>query len=187
MPKGPFKPFKGFPHKKCIVKVHPLHSIDGCFCTNSSVQTPYHYKTTTITHTHTHTHHHPHPPRSGVSLSSSLPSPPLTLSPFPSLGSVLGRLPEVSGVRESAVELGEFLQHLGQLGEGGPLSLVVRPARRQDLLGGEDRTRPGQNHTVEPKPGLVQCAMKLTPWFINAGRYVMLRLKVPPGDSGVVD
>lgn len=53
----------------------------------------------------------------------------------PSLsGYLLCRLPEVSGVRQPAVQLGQLLQHVGQLGEGRPLSQVVRPAGREDLL-----------------------------------------------------
>ena len=47
---------------------------------------------------------------------------------------VLSGFPEVSGVGEPPVELGQLLQHVRQLGEGGPLPQVVRPARRQDLL-----------------------------------------------------
>ena len=53
----------------------------------------------------------------------------------PSLsGYLLCRLPEVSGVRQPAVQFGQLLQHVGQLGEGRPLSQVVRPAGREDLL-----------------------------------------------------
>lgn len=47
---------------------------------------------------------------------------------------ILCGFPEVSRVRESAVELGQFLQHVGQLRECGSLAQVVRPAGWQDLL-----------------------------------------------------
>lgn len=53
-------------------------------------------------------------------------------------GYLLCRLPEVSGVRQPAVQLGQLLQHVGQLGEGGPVPQVVGPAGGQDLLKGGD-------------------------------------------------
>lgn len=49
-------------------------------------------------------------------------------------GYLLCRLPEVSRVGQPAVELGQLLQHVGQLGESRPLSQVVSPAGREDLL-----------------------------------------------------
>jgi len=58
-------------------------------------------------------------------------------SVFPSSLTVeylLCRLPEVSWVGQSAVEFGQLLQHVSQLGEGGPVSQVIRPAGREDLL-----------------------------------------------------
>lgn len=47
---------------------------------------------------------------------------------------LLGCLPEVSGVRQPAVELREPLQHGGQQDEGGPVIGFMGPAGRQDLL-----------------------------------------------------
>lgn len=41
---------------------------------------------------------------------------------------ILCRFPEVSRVRKPAVELGQLLQHVGQLRERGPLAQVVSPA-----------------------------------------------------------
>lgn len=35
---------------------------------------------------------------------------------------------------EPAVQLGQLLQHVGQLSEGGPVPQVVRPAGREDFL-----------------------------------------------------
>lgn len=49
-------------------------------------------------------------------------------------GYLLCRLPEVSRVGQPAVEFGQLLQHVGQLGESWPLSQVVSPAGREDLL-----------------------------------------------------
>lgn len=49
-------------------------------------------------------------------------------------GYLLCRLPEVSGVRQPAVQLGQLLQHVGQLGEGRPVPQVVRPAGGENLL-----------------------------------------------------
>lgn len=49
-------------------------------------------------------------------------------------GYLLCRLPEVSRVGEPAVQLGQLLQHVGQLSEGGPVPQVVRPAGREDFL-----------------------------------------------------
>jgi hypothetical protein len=81
----------------------------------------------------------------------------------------------------------EEIQHLGQLGEGGPLPRVVRPAGRQDLLGREER------ETGSEPPGGTQA------WAgslyhendLNQGlsmQDIMLRLKVQDTrDSGVVD
>lgn len=45
-----------------------------------------------------------------------------------SLRYILCGFPEVSRVREPAVELGQLLQHVGQLRERGPLTQVVSPA-----------------------------------------------------------
>lgn len=56
-------------------------------------------------------------------------------------GYLLCRLPEVSGVRQPAVQLGQLLQHVGQLGEGGPVPQVVGPAGGQDLLRGQPGVR----------------------------------------------
>lgn len=50
------------------------------------------------------------------------------------LGYPLCRFPEVSRVRQPAVELRQLLQHVGQLGERRPLPQVVSPAGRKDLL-----------------------------------------------------
>lgn len=52
-------------------------------------------------------------------------------------GYLLCRLPEVSGVRQPAVQLGQLLQHVGQLGEGRPVPQVVRPAGGENLLRGQ--------------------------------------------------
>lgn len=52
-------------------------------------------------------------------------------------GYLLCRLPEVSGVRQPAVQLGQLLQHVGQLGESRPVPQVVRPAGGEDLLRGQ--------------------------------------------------
>lgn len=49
-------------------------------------------------------------------------------------GYLLCRLPEVARVREPAVQLGQLLQHVGQLSEGGPVPQVVGPAGREDFL-----------------------------------------------------
>lgn len=37
-------------------------------------------------------------------------------------------------MREPTVQLGQLLQHVGQLREGGPVPQVVRPAGREDFL-----------------------------------------------------
>lgn len=55
-------------------------------------------------------------------------------NPPPALRYVLCGLPEVSRVRQPAVEFGEFLQHVRELGEGRPAVRVRGPAGREDLL-----------------------------------------------------
>lgn len=77
--------------------------------------------------------------RGGRKLVSGVPGVSLTG------GYLLCGLPEVSGVRQPAVQLGQLLQHVGQLGEGGPVPQVVGPAGGQDLLkGGGGTTARGQ-------------------------------------------
>lgn len=46
------------------------------------------------------------------------------------LGYILSRLPEVSGMRQPAVQLGKPLQHACQLGERWPVVCLGRPAGR---------------------------------------------------------
>lgn len=60
--------------------------------------------------------------------------PPRTFVSWARPGYLLCRLPEVSRVGEPAVQLGQLLQHVGQLSEGGPVPQVVRPAGREDFL-----------------------------------------------------
>lgn len=67
-----------------------------------------------------------------------------SLRPASVSGYLLCRLPEVSGVGQPAVEFGQLLQHVGQLGEGGPVSQVVRPAGREDLLRRQDSLESAQ-------------------------------------------
>lgn len=67
-------------------------------------------------------------------------------------GYLLCRLPEVSGVRQPAVQLGQLLQHVGQLGEGGPVPQVVGPAGGQDLLKGGGQ--PGVSLALRLRLGL---------------------------------
>lgn len=52
----------------------------------------------------------------------------------PPLGYVLAGLPEVTRVGQPPVQLGQSLQHVGQLGEGHPVFSFLRPAGGQDLL-----------------------------------------------------
>lgn len=59
---------------------------------------------------------------------------PRTFASWARPGYLLCRLPEVSRVGEPAVQLGQLLQHVGQLSEGGPVPQVVRPAGREDFL-----------------------------------------------------
>lgn len=47
---------------------------------------------------------------------------------------LLCRLPEMSGVRQAAVSLWQFLQHVHELGEGGPLFLFKGPAEEKNVL-----------------------------------------------------
>lgn len=56
---------------------------------------------------------------------------------WPLKGYLLSRLPEVPGVGEPPVQLGQFLQHFHQQREAGPLLQVERPAGGQDLLRAE--------------------------------------------------
>lgn len=49
-------------------------------------------------------------------------------------GYLLSRFPEVPRVGEPPVQLGQFLQHVHQQGDAGPLLQVKSPAGRQDLL-----------------------------------------------------
>lgn len=49
-------------------------------------------------------------------------------------GYLLCRLPEVPWVGEPAVQLGQLLQHVSQLREGGSVPQVVGPAGREDFL-----------------------------------------------------
>lgn len=47
---------------------------------------------------------------------------------------LLCRLPEMPGVRQAAVPLRQFLQHVHELGEGGPLLLFEGPAEEKNVL-----------------------------------------------------
>lgn len=87
---------------------------------------------------------------------------------------LLCRLPEVSRMRQSAVKLGQLLQHVGQLGERWPVSVVKRPAGREDLLwseiwsvtdesgGGVCRSHPSEL-TVTSLPRLISAKTFLIP------------------------
>lgn len=59
---------------------------------------------------------------------------PLSSRSLSLLRYLLCRLPEVSRVRQPAVEFGQLLQHICQLGEGRPFPQIVRPAGREDVL-----------------------------------------------------
>lgn len=47
---------------------------------------------------------------------------------------LLCRLPEMPGVRQAAVSLWQFLQHVHELGEGGSLLLFKSPAEEKNVL-----------------------------------------------------
>lgn len=49
-------------------------------------------------------------------------------------GHLLCRLPEVPGVRQAAVSLWQFLQHVHELGEGRSLFLFKGPAEEKNVL-----------------------------------------------------
>lgn len=47
---------------------------------------------------------------------------------------LLCRLPEMSGVRQAAVSLWQFLQHVHELSEGGSFFLFKGPAKEKNVL-----------------------------------------------------
>lgn len=49
-------------------------------------------------------------------------------------GHLLCRLPEMPGVRQAAVSLWQFLQHVHELGEGRSLLLFKSPAEEKNVL-----------------------------------------------------
>lgn len=91
-------------------------------------------------------------------------------------GYLLCRLPEVSWVGEPAVQLGQLLQHVGQLGEGGPLPQVVGPAGREDFLGAQ------QQQWAEQRPSPAWPCWLFISGLVNS-QWPPCRGWSPPGPS----
>lgn len=91
------------------------------------------------------------------------------------MGYLLCRLPEVSRVGQPAVEFGQLLQHVGQLGEGGPLSQVVGPAGREDLLRRKNKNSEARGSVVLRKNKRSPFPLTVTslPRLISAKTFLM--------------